>query len=105
MAKATSSTTRRRRDSSPSSACRCARRLGKQKIISEDESARMVRALEQIASEIAAGTFAWPADAEDVHSAIERVLTERIGPLGGKLHTARSRNDQIALDLRLFVIE
>jgi len=82
-----------------------ARMLGKQKIISEDESARMVRALEQIASEIAAGTFAWPADAEDVHSAIERVLTERIGPLGGKLHTARSRNDQIALDLRLFVIE
>ncbi|TMB77221.1 MAG: argininosuccinate lyase [Chloroflexi bacterium] len=82
-----------------------ARMLGKQKIISEDESARIVRALEQIASEIAAGTFAWPADAEDVHSAIERVLTERIGPLGGKLHTARSRNDQIALDLRLFVIE
>src|SRR5207247_2530169 len=49
--------------------------------------------------------FAWPADAKYVHSAIQRVLTERISPLGAKLHTARSRNDQIALDLRLFVIE
>ena len=82
-----------------------ARMLGAQRIIAADESARIVAGLEAIAGEIANGTFAWPADAEDVHSAVERALTERIGPLGGKLHTARSRNDQIALDLRLFVIE
>jgi len=82
-----------------------ARMLGAQRIIAADESARIVAGLEAIAAEIANGTFAWPADAEDVHSAVERALTERIGPLGGKLHTARSRNDQVALDLRLFVIE
>ena len=82
-----------------------ARMLGAQRIIAADESARIVAGLEAIAGEIANGTFTWPADAEDVHSAVERALTERIGPLGGKLHTARSRNDQVALDLRLFVIE
>jgi argininosuccinate lyase len=82
-----------------------ARMLGRQGIIAENEAARIVAALEQIAGEIRGGTFAWPADAEDVHSAVERVLTERIGALGGKLHTARSRNDQVALDLRLLVVE
>jgi argininosuccinate lyase len=82
-----------------------ARMLGRQSVIAKDEADTLVRELERIASEIAAGTFAWPADAEDVHSAVERVLTERAGPVGGKLHTGRSRNDQIALDLRLLVVE
>jgi argininosuccinate lyase len=82
-----------------------ARMLGRQAIITADESAKLVTGLEAIAAEIAAGSFAWASDAEDVHSAVERTLTERLGPLGGKLHTARSRNDQIALDLRLLVIE
>jgi argininosuccinate lyase len=82
-----------------------ARMLGRQGIVSKDESAALVRELERIASEIGSGAFPWPADAEDVHSAVERVLTERAGAVAGKLHTARSRNDQIALDLRLFVIE
>jgi len=82
-----------------------ARMLGRQGVIATDEAATLVRELERIASEIAAGTFAWPPDAEDVHSAVERALTERAGPVGGKLHTGRSRNDQIALDLRLLVIE
>jgi argininosuccinate lyase len=82
-----------------------ARMLGRQKIIAKDEAATLVRELERIASQIADGSFAWPADAEDVHSAVERVLTERAGAVGGKLHTARSRNDQVALDLRLFVLE
>ena len=82
-----------------------ARMLGRQGVITADESAVLVRELGRIAAEITAGTFAWPADAEDVHSAVERVLTERAGPVGGKLHTARSRNDQIALDLRLLVLE
>ena len=82
-----------------------ARMLGRQSVISKDEAATLVRELERIAGEIASGSFAWPADAEDVHSAVERVLTERTGAVGGKLHTARSRNDQIALDLRLLVVE
>jgi argininosuccinate lyase len=82
-----------------------ARMLGSQKVISKDEAAALVRELEGIAGEIASGSFAWPADAEDVHSAVERVLTDRAGAVGGKLHTGRSRNDQIALDLRLLVVE
>ena len=82
-----------------------ARMLGRQKILEAGEAAAIAAALEAIASEIAQGTFPWPEDAEDVHSAVEGALTQRIGPTGGKLHTARSRNDQIALDLRLLVVE
>ena len=82
-----------------------ARMLGRQKIIAPDESAKIVTELERIAAEIKDGTFAFPPEAEDVHSAIEQALTERAGPVGGKLHTARSRNDQVALDLRLLVVE
>ena len=82
-----------------------ARMLGRQGIIPAADSQTIVTALEKIEAELRAGTFPWPADAEDVHSAVERVLTERIGALGGKLHTARSRNDQVALDLRLLVVE
>ena len=82
-----------------------ARMLGRQKIVSADESAALVRELEKILAELASGTFAWPPGAEDVHSAVEQVLQERAGAVAGKLHTARSRNDQVALDLRLLVIE
>ena len=82
-----------------------ARMLGRQGIIAKDESDTLVTALARIAEELRDGTFPWPADAEDVHSAVERVLSDRVGAVGGKLHTARSRNDQIALDLRLFVLE
>jgi len=79
--------------------------LGRQRVIAKDEAVTLVKELERIAAEIAAGTFAWPADAEDVHSAVERVLIARAGAVGGKLHTGRSRNDQIALDLRLLTVE
>ena len=82
-----------------------AKMLGRQKIIEAAEATALVQALERIAEELRAGTFPWPDDAEDVHSAVERVLTERAGAVGGKLHTARSRNDQVALDLRLLTIE
>jgi len=82
-----------------------ARMLGRQRIVSADESAVLVRELERIAGELASGTFPWPAGAEDVHSAVEQVLQERAGAIAGKLHTARSRNDQVALDLRLLVVE
>ena len=82
-----------------------ARMLGRQGIVTPEESAVFVRELGAIAGEISSGAFAWPAGAEDVHSAIEQALRARAGDVAGKLHTARSRNDQIALDLRLFVIE
>jgi argininosuccinate lyase len=74
-------------------------------IIPAADGKRICRGLAEIEREIATGAFQFdPAD-EDIHMAIERRLTEKIGPAGGRLHTARSRNDQIALDLRLFVRE
>ncbi len=82
-----------------------ARMLGRQGIVPKPEAEAIIAGLERIAGEIQRGTFPWPPDAEDVHSAVERVLRERIGEVAGKLHTARSRNDQVALDLRLLVLE
>ena len=82
-----------------------ARMLGARKILTADESKTIVDALETIAAELAGGSFVWPTGHEDVHSVIESVLGERIGAVGGKLHTARSRNDQVALDLRLFTLD
>jgi argininosuccinate lyase len=82
-----------------------ARMLGRQGIVPRADAEAIVRGLERIAAEIDRGTFPWPADAEDVHSAVEQVLRERIGDVAGKLHTARSRNDQVALDLRLLALE
>ncbi|HSW95832.1 MAG TPA: argininosuccinate lyase [Patescibacteria group bacterium] len=82
-----------------------ARMLGRQGILPPTDAAALVSALEAIAGELRAGAFPWPADAEDVHSAVEQVLTARLGATAGKLHTARSRNDQVALDLRLFTLD
>ena len=82
-----------------------ARMLGATGIIAAADAAALVGGLERIDAELAAGTFPWPADAEDVHSAVERVLAERLGEVAGRLHTARSRNDQVALDLRLLTLE
>ncbi len=79
------------------------RMLAKQKIIGAGERDRIVKGLKSIEREFDSGRFvAIPSD-EDVHMAIERRLIEKIGPVGGKLHTARSRNDQVALDLRLYL--
>src|SRR5438132_181340 len=82
-----------------------ARMLGRQKILSEAERAKIVGGLERIAREIEEGRFPWSAEVEDIHTAIELRLAELVGDVAGKLHTARSRNDQIALDLRLFTID
>ena len=77
--------------------------LAKQRIIARRDATRIVTALRQIRTELDRGRFqAVPGD-EDIHMAIERRLIEKSGPVGGKLHTARSRNDQVALDLRLFL--
>jgi argininosuccinate lyase len=77
--------------------------LSRQRIIPKTDAGRIIAALRQILAEFDAGTFrSLPAD-EDIHMAIERRVIEKIGAVGGKLHTARSRNDQVALDLRLFL--
>jgi argininosuccinate lyase len=77
--------------------------LARQRIIARAHARRIVTALQQIKAEFDAGKFrASPAD-EDIHMAVERRLIEKVGSVGGKLHTARSRNDQVALDLRLFL--
>ena len=74
-------------------------------ILTADEFEMITRGLREIESEIAAGKFTWDTSLEDVHMNIEAALTKRIGVAGAKLHTARSRNDQVALDLRLYVRE
>jgi argininosuccinate lyase len=72
-------------------------------IITADDGEKIGAGLHAIEEEIAAGKFQWDPQLEDLHMNIEAALTERIGPAGAKLHTARSRNDQVALDLRLYV--
>src|SRR4051812_15164204 len=78
-----------------------ARMLSKCRIIPARDAARIIRGLEAIARDLSRGKRLPPE--EDIHYAIERDLIRRIGPVGGKLHTARSRNDQVALDLRLYL--
>ncbi len=80
-----------------------AKMLARQKIISVADSRRIIRGLEEIHQEISNGSFRFDTTLEDIHMNIEKALTNKIGLVGGKLHTARSRNDQIALDLRLYL--
>ena len=79
--------------------------LGKQGIISEAEAAQIVAALEQILTDIENGEVEFDLGAEDIHMNVETILTQRIGDAGKKLHTARSRNDQVALDIRMYMKE
>jgi len=76
--------------------------LGKAGIISPSERKKIESSLREIEKEITSGKFQWDPALEDVHMNIERALTKKIGDAGAKLHTARSRNDQVALDLRLY---
>ncbi|NCC23908.1 MAG: argininosuccinate lyase [Deltaproteobacteria bacterium] len=80
-----------------------ARMLARQGVLTADEAETLIRGLDEVAGEIEAGTFVWREDLEDVHMNVEARLTELVGPVGRKLHTGRSRNDQVALDFRLFV--
>jgi argininosuccinate lyase len=82
-----------------------ARMLAKQGIISSSESKTIIQGLESIREEIEQGRFQFKVELEDIHMNIEARLLEKVGEVAGKLHTARSRNDQIALDLRLFIKE
>jgi len=81
------------------------RMLAKVGLITQEERAELVQALEAILQDIDAGVFGFGPEQEDVHMAIEEELTRRLGELAHKLHTARSRNDQVVLDLALFLKE
>jgi argininosuccinate lyase len=77
--------------------------LGKARVLTPTENRTIVRGLEAVRLELDRGRFRFSPTDEDIHMAIERRLTELIGPVGGKLHTGRSRNDQVALDIRLYL--
>ena len=77
--------------------------LGKQGIIDLEESKVIAKELSAIYDDIASGKIEFDQNAEDIHMFIEQILTERLGDLGKKLHTARSRNDQVAVDLRMYL--
>lgn len=81
------------------------RMLAKQGIVSPDEADLIVRGLEEVQEEIESGDFPWREELEDIHMNVERRLYEKIGETAGRLHTARSRNDQIALDVRMYTKE
>ena len=79
--------------------------LGAKGIISAKDAQTLIEALVGIADDLASGALRFDPDCEDIHMFVEQVLTERIGDVGKKLHTARSRNDQVALDLRMYLRE
>ena len=78
------------------------RGLGRAGLLTEDEVGTLERGLVSLRMEVEAGTITWDPSLEDVHMNLETLLTERVGAVGGKLHTGRSRNDQVATDLRLW---
>ena len=79
-----------------------AQMLGKQGIIPQEDAEKIVRGLKEILIDIEAGKIEFSAQAEDIHMNIENLLTQRIGEAGKRLHTGRSRNDQVALDIRMY---
>ena len=79
--------------------------LGAQGIIAETEAETLIAGLQQILSDLEDGTLSVDSLCEDIHMFVEEVLTKRLGEVGKKLHTARSRNDQVALDLRMYLRE
>jgi argininosuccinate lyase len=79
------------------------RGLGRVGIVTDDEVNALVEGLEALTRDVEAGTVEWDPSLEDVHMNVESALVERVGPVAGKLHTGRSRNDQVATDLRLWL--
>lgn len=82
-----------------------ARALARAGLLTAAECAQIVAGLEQVRAEFDAGAFEIKPGDEDIHTAVERRLGERIGPVAGRLHTGRSRNDQVATDLRLYLLD
>jgi len=83
--------------------CAHAAMLAKQGILTKEEGAQIIAALGEILADLESGALSFDWEAEDIHMFVESVLTQRIGDLGKKLHTARSRNDQVAVDIRLYL--
>lgn len=81
-----------------------ARMLAEQGVLTAEEAETLVKGLDRVLEEIESGKFEWKKEMEDLHMNIESRLTEIVGPVGGKLHTGRSRNDQVATDFRLHVL-
>ncbi len=79
--------------------------LGAQGILTQEEAQTLIGGLGQVLADIESGALPFDESCEDIHMFVEQVLTERLGTVGKKLHTARSRNDQVALDLRLYLRE
>ncbi|MEA3471510.1 MAG: argininosuccinate lyase, partial [Thermodesulfobacteriota bacterium] len=77
--------------------------LAKKRIISADEKKAIIEGLKGILRDMEEGNFDYPSDLEDIHMVVEKALIDRIGDVGGKLHTGRSRNDQVSLDVRLYL--
>ncbi len=77
--------------------------LGRAGIIEPDEAGAIIRGLEEVLADIEEGRVEFAVGAEDIHMNVEQLLTDKIGELGKKLHTARSRNDQVALDIRMYL--
>lgn len=82
-----------------------ARMLAHIGVLTDEERNQILQGLAKIAAEVEQGSFIWSLHDEDIHMAIERRLTELIGPVAGKMHTGRSRNDQVILDLHLYLRE
>ena len=80
-----------------------ARMLASVGLLTSDESRQIIETLAEIGGEIARGEMVWKTELEDIHMHIESALIARIGDVGRKLHTARSRNDQVSTDLKLYV--
>jgi argininosuccinate lyase len=79
--------------------------LARAGVLDDDESMSIISGLEAVGAEFASGSFSFADSDEDIHTAVERRLGELIGPLAGKLHTGRSRNDQVATDFRLWMLD
>ena len=77
--------------------------LGAKGIIGQDEAETLIAGLEQILADLESGALEFDMECEDIHMFVEQVLTQRLGDVGKKLHTARSRNDQVALDIRMYL--
>src|SRR5688572_24264152 len=79
--------------------------LAEADVLTAAEADELRRGLDDVAAELEGGTFEFLPGDEDIHMAIERRLTQIVGPVGGKVHTARSRNDQVATDMAMYVSE
>jgi argininosuccinate lyase len=82
-----------------------AQALARAKVLTAEQSEQLVAGLERVRGEFEAGAFSFAPGDEDIHTAVERRLGELLGPVAGKLHTGRSRNDQVATDFRLWVLD